>query len=113
MSEQPAPVYTLDDYRQGSRFDDDTQLDFRASKLASYGGEKHQQTREREAARQAVVAASLSETLQTVSEIEATAQLLNNLAVTRIAAIEGKIDIVSARSVRFFDMYRKGTDRAA
>lgn len=113
MSEQPAPVYTLDDYPRGSRLDDDTQLDFRASELVGYGSEQHQQIREQEAARQAVAAASHYEKTVVAHEIMEVAQLLSNLAATRTAAIDGKIPITPAHGTRFFDMYRKGTGKVA
>ena len=113
MSEQPAPAYTLDDYRQGSRLDDDTQLDFRASELVGYGSEQHQQTREQEAARKAVEAASRNEKVRAVHEIEEAAHLLSNLAALRTAATQGKISITPAHGIRMFDINRKGSDRVA
>ena len=94
MSEQPTNITSLDDYRQGSRFDNDTHLDFQKSVLP-YDADAIARLHQIEAARQAREAAIAAERDASRSGPELAGDDLARLASVRKAVLNGQIGIAA------------------
>jgi len=96
VSEQPTNLNSLDDYREGSRFDDDIQLDLHKYKaVPKYDARAIAEVHELEAARQARKAALENERNAQKSGPENAQELLTNLAAVRAAALQGQIEVAA------------------
>ncbi len=94
MSEQPTPIVSLDDYREGSRFDSDTHVDLKKSNLP-YDPDALARIHQNEAARLAREAAAKTEREMSKSGPEQALGRLSSLTAERNAVVEGQFGIAA------------------
>lgn len=96
MSEQPNNVISLDDYRQGSRFDNDTHVDLhKNTTVPDYDPQDIARVHQIDAARRAREAAIAAEQYTRQSGPELAGEDLARLAAVRRAVLSGQIGFVA------------------
>lgn len=112
MSEQPNNVVSLDDYRQGSRFNDDTQVDLQKSTLP-YDATAIAKVHQIEEARLAREAAYKAQQEMLLSGPEIAQEMLANLEAVRKAVIGGNIQVSSQSNIVHLDNFQRRKDKRA